>query len=137
MEILRNQIIVVVLVLIGLQLLEQFGKRRVRELQTAVLLAGGLFFAQTALFVFTGINLVYVLIFATALWAAWDSSRIGLRRYKSIVSYGPIGLFFAISFLWPIAFPLYLAMKFRIRQGIAEVKPAVPVGASLTRLDDR
>lgn len=123
MEILRTQIIVIVCLLVGLQLLDYFAKRPMRELQTAVLIAGGLLIAQTALSVVTGINLLFVMLPGTALWAAWDSSRIGLRRYKSMIAYGPVGLFLAISFLWPIAFPLYLAMKFRIQRGIAEVKP--------------
>ena len=122
MEILRTQIVVIVIFLICLQLLEQFTKRRMRELQTAVLIAGSIVIVHTTLFAFTGVNIFYLVIVVTALWAAWDSSKIGLRRYKSIISYGPIALFFAISFIWPIAFPLYLAMKFRIQRGIAEVK---------------
>ncbi|MCB8981885.1 MAG: hypothetical protein H6657_31145 [Ardenticatenaceae bacterium] len=122
MEILRTQIVVIVIFLICLQLLEQFTKRRMRELQTAVLIAGSIVIVHTTLFAFTGVNIFYLIIMVTALWAAWDSSKIGLRQYKSIISYGPIALFFAISFIWPIAFPLYLAMKFRIQRGIAEVK---------------
>jgi membrane protein YdbS with pleckstrin-like domain len=62
------------------------------------------------------------MVLGTALWAAIDSSKIQLKRYKSGISYGPVVLFIAIVFLWIIGFPWYLAMRYKIKTGTAVLK---------------
>ena len=39
------------------------------------------------------VPLLWLMIFGTALWAAKDSAKIQLSRYKSGISYGPFILF--------------------------------------------
>jgi hypothetical protein len=68
------------------------------------------------------ISLSYFVIFGTAIWAAIDSSKIQLKRYKSGVSYGPIVLFIGFVLLWIIAFPWYLIVRYKIKNGTAVLK---------------
>jgi len=65
---------------------------------------------------------LYVAIFGTSLWAAIDSSRIQLHRYKSGIALKPFGLFLGCLLLWIVAFPWYLSVRYRIRKGLAELK---------------
>jgi hypothetical protein len=69
-------------------------------------------------------NLVMPMVILTSLWAAVDSSRLQLRRYKSGISYGPVVLFFACALLWIVGFPWYLSMRHKIRNGTAVLKEA-------------
>ena len=62
----------------------------------------------------------------TALWAAIDSSKIQLKRYKSGISYGPFVLFIGVAFLWIVGFPWYLSMRYKIKTGTAVLKDEVP-----------
>ena len=78
---------------------------------------------------FVGVNIAgqyvplsWFMILGTAIWAAIDSSKIHLKRYKSGISYGPVVLFIAIAFLWIIGFPWYLAMRYKIKTGTAILK---------------
>lgn len=41
--------------------------------------------------------------FTTAGIAAFDSTRIHLCRYKTWLSYGPVGLFVICALIWPFA----------------------------------
>ena len=66
--------------------------------------------------------LSWFMILGTAIWAAIDSSKIQLKRYKSGISYGPVVLFFGIALLWIIGFPWYLSMRYKIKTGTAVVK---------------
>ena len=63
--------------------------------------------------------LSWFMILGTAIWAAIDSSKIQLKRYKSGISYGPVVLFFGIALLWIIGFPWYLSMRYKIKTGTA------------------
>ena len=75
---------------------------------------------------FVGFDLITPMVVLSSLWVAVDSSRLGLRRYKSGISYGPVVLFFACLLLWIVGFPWYLAMRHRIKSGTATLKePAV------------
>jgi hypothetical protein len=65
---------------------------------------------------------VPILIFGSALWAAFDSSKVQLSRYKSGISYGPVSLFFGCLLLWIVAFPWYLVVRSKIRTGTAVLK---------------
>jgi hypothetical protein len=70
----------------------------------------------------TGLPLTVFMVLGTALWAAVDSNRIGLRRYKSGVALGPIALFFGIALLWIVGFPWYVTVRGRIKRGAAQLK---------------
>jgi len=62
------------------------------------------------------------MVLGTALWAAIDSSKLQLKRYKSGTSYGPVVLFFACALLWIVGFPWYLAMRYKTKIGTAVLK---------------
>jgi hypothetical protein len=72
-----------------------------------------------------GSGLMEIIIFGTALWAAIDSKKIQLKRYKSGISYGPIVLFVGFVLLWIVAFPWYLSMRYKIKNGTAVLKAEV------------
>ena len=69
-----------------------------------------------------GFDLVTPMVVLSSLWVAYDSSRLGLRRYKSGIAYGPVVLFFACLLLWIVGFPWYLAMRHKIKSGTAVLK---------------
>jgi hypothetical protein len=92
----------------------------------AILFTIGLFAACTVLSRLIHFPLVWIMVLGTALWAAIDSSKIQLKRYKSGISYRPFILFIAIAFLWIIGFPWYLAMRYKIKTGTAVLKDEVP-----------
>ena len=73
-----------------------------------------------------GFDLVWILIFGTSLWAAIDSSRLELKKYKSGISYGPVILFVAIGLLWVVGLPWYLAVRYKITHGLLELKQPEP-----------
>lgn len=62
----------------------------------------------------TGLPVTILMVLGTALWAAFDSNRIDLRRYKSGVALGPAALFFGIALIWIVGFPWYLIVRSRI-----------------------
>ncbi len=70
----------------------------------------------------TNVFLIYFLILGTAVWAAIDSSRIQLQRYRSGISYPPVVLFFGFLLLWVVAFPWYLSIRYKIKTGMAILK---------------
>ncbi len=92
---------------------------------TLALLAATLVFSQLV-----GSHLVWIhvsiLVFGTALWAAIDSSRLELKKYKSGISYGPVIVFVAISLLWIVGLPWYLAVRYKITHGLLELKQPEP-----------
>ena len=69
--------------------------------------------------------LTVLLILGTATWAAWDSTRIGVRQYKSGIALHPVALWFGIALLWIVGFPWYLAVRYRIKAGTQERNPEV------------
>ena len=72
----------------------------------------------------------WFMILGTAMWAAIDSSKIQLKRYKSGISYGPVVLFLGFVLLWVIAFPWYLIVRHKILSGTAVLKDGAPDVAS-------
>ena len=68
------------------------------------------------------VSLTWVMVLITAIWAAIDSSKIRLKRYKSGISYGPVVLFLGFLLLWIIAFPWYLIVRHKILTGTAVLK---------------
>jgi hypothetical protein len=63
-----------------------------------------------------------VAVFGTSLWAAIDSSGIQLQRYRSGIALKPFVLFLGCLLLWIVAFPWYLSVRYRIKNGLAELK---------------
>jgi hypothetical protein len=74
-------------------------------------------------------DLVTVMVLVTALWAAIDSSKLQLKRYKSGISYGPVVLFIACVLLWIVGFPWYLSIRHKIKGGTAVLKDTTPNAA--------
>ena len=63
-------------------------------------------------------NAYYVLVGATAIWAAYDSHRLGVQRFDSSLALPPIGVLAALGVLWPFTFPAYLKLRYRIQHGV-------------------
>jgi len=66
-----------------------------------------------------------VVIVITAIWAAVDSSKVQLKRYRSGISCGPVALFFGFLLFWIVAFPWYLSVRYKIITGTAVLKDGV------------
>ena len=65
----------------------------------------------------TGEFLLPIVAFCTAGIAAFDSTHIHLRRYKTWLSYGPVGLFVVCALFWPFALIWYFIVRVRIARG--------------------
>ncbi len=61
--------------------------------------------------------LAAVVVFCTAGIAAFDSTHLHLRRYKTWLSYGPVGLFVVCALFWPFAIIWYFVVRIRIARG--------------------
>jgi NhaP-type Na+/H+ or K+/H+ antiporter len=75
-------------------------------------------------------SVMQIMILGTALWAAIDSSKIQLKRYKSGISYGPVVVFLCFVFLWIVAFPWYLIVRNKIKAGTAILKDEITKNAA-------
>ena len=98
----------------------------------AILITLGLFVLCGVITAVTHINAALFMFLGTSLWAAIDSTKIELVKYKSGISYGPVVLFFACAFLWIVGFPWYLIVRNKIKTGVAELKN-VPETAATSR----
>ncbi len=65
----------------------------------------------------TGQFLLAIVAFSTGGTAAFDSTHVHLRRYKTCLSYGPVGLFVVCALLWPFAVIWYFVVRVRIARG--------------------
>ncbi len=65
----------------------------------------------------TGQFLIAIAAFSTAGIAAFDSTHVRLRRYKTGLSYGPVGLFMVCALCWPIGVIWYFIVRVRIARG--------------------
>src|SRR5688572_1510987 len=63
-------------------------------------------------------NAYYLLVGSSAIWAASDSRRIGIERYQSALALPPIGILVGFVIAWPIVFPWYLRVRYRIRTSL-------------------
>jgi hypothetical protein len=70
--------------------------------------------AHTAFALSSGQILLAIVAFCTAGIAAFDSTHIHLPRYKTWLSYGPIGLFVVCGLFWPFALIWYFIVRIRI-----------------------
>ncbi|MCH2383080.1 MAG: hypothetical protein MK290_10245 [Pedosphaera sp.] len=74
---------------------------------------------------FTPVVLLFqIFILLSSIWVGIDSSKIELKKYKSGISYGPIVLTILCLALWIVAFPWYLVVRSKIKDGKAELKQA-------------
>ena len=102
----------------------------------AIPFALGLTIVMAFLSAFTGINFVVIMIFVTAIWAAIDSRKLELRKYKSGIATGTFLLFIGVLLLWIVGFPWYLHIRHQIKNNMAELKevdadtPSDPAGAN-------
>jgi hypothetical protein len=64
------------------------------------------------------VPLVLVSIFGTSAWAAIDSAKIELQKYKTRIALHPLILFNAMYILWFVLFPWYLVVRSEIRAGV-------------------
>lgn len=88
-----------------------------------ILITIGMFFLSAVIETMTQTAISRYMILASGLWAAIDSSKIQLRKYPSGISYHPVILFLAVSLLWVIGFPWYLAVRYKIKKGLLAPKP--------------
>jgi hypothetical protein len=58
-----------------------------------------------------------VIAFSMAGIAAFDSTHINLRKYKTWIAYGPIGIFVVCAMFMPIAVVWYFVVRLRIARG--------------------
>ena len=49
--------------------------------------------------------------------AALDSTHVHLRRYRTWISYGPVGLFTVCALFWPVVIVWYFVVRIRIARG--------------------
>jgi hypothetical protein len=96
----------------------------------AILFSIGLFVACLVIYALIDFNLTWFMVFSTSLWAATDSSKLQLKRYKSGISSGPVVLFIACAMLWIVGFPWYLAMRYKIKTGTAILKDEITKDAA-------
>jgi hypothetical protein len=96
----------------------------------AILLSLALIVACVAFYSVFHFDVTWIMVLGTSLWAAFDSSKIQLKRYKSGISYGPIVLFLACALLWIVGFPWYLIMRNKIKTGTAVLKDSASVPAA-------
>jgi hypothetical protein len=109
-------------ILIGIILLGLLTPRRYRPIAIPILLTIWIPIACVVVGALINFNVIQVMILGTALWAAIDSSKIQLKRYKSGISYGPVVVFLCFVFLWIVAFPWYLIVRNKIKSGTAILK---------------
>jgi len=67
-------------------------------------------------------DLSWVLIGITSIWAAIDSKKIELNRYKLGIACKPVVLFCGCYLLWIFVFPWYLWARFKIKAGTVALK---------------
>jgi hypothetical protein len=95
---------------------------RTLHLSAKAWVAGGFIVALYLLAAFSSNNPFSTLCYAavalsTAGVVAFDSTHIHLWRYKTWISYGPVGLFLACALFWPVVVVWYFIVRVRIARG--------------------
>jgi len=57
-----------------------------------------------------------------SLWVAWDSTRIGIRNYRTQLANDPVMLLFLCFMFWIPVFPWYLIVRQGIRRGLVPLR---------------
>ncbi len=65
----------------------------------------------------TGEVLLPIVAFCGGGIAAFDSMHINLRRYRTWIAYGPIGVFIVCAVIWPFALIWYFIVRVRVARG--------------------
>ena len=65
-----------------------------------------------------------IVVGSSSIWAAWDSSRIGLHRYRSQMANEPVVVLFMCVVLWLLCFPWYLVIRQGIKRGLVPLRPS-------------
>ncbi|MHC4341957.1 MAG: hypothetical protein ACYSX0_17290 [Planctomycetota bacterium] len=63
-----------------------------------------------------------IVVGSSSIWAAWDSSRIGLHRYKSQMANEPVVVLFMCVVFWLLCFPWYVIIRQGIKRGLVPLK---------------
>jgi hypothetical protein len=77
-----------------------------------------------------------LVLLVSAIWAAADSSRLELHKYRGGTSH-PIFVFLAVFFLWIVCFPLYLVTRSRYLDGELKLKKRYREDVAAALDDDR
>ena len=88
----------------------------------------GLTIAIIVVGVYVSDVILWLVIAGTSVWMAVDSSKIGLRKYKSFISMNPVLLLVCGAMLWVVTFPCYLSIRYKIQNGGAQLKPEFVAG---------
>jgi hypothetical protein len=72
--------------------------------------------------------LIPVTAFCTTGIAAFDSEHVGLRRYKTGLAYGPVGLFVVCALIWPFFIIWYFVLRVRIARGTMPLRDELKHG---------
>ena len=70
----------------------------------------------------TNFPIIVFLVVATSIWAAFDASKIGLRKYRVGGATSPVFTLLGCIVLWIIFFPWYLVNKGKIQRGEVMLK---------------
>lgn len=65
---------------------------------------------------------VWLMILGTSVWAAINSHQLEFRSYKTSMDNHPVTIFVVHLLFWIIAFPWFLTVRARIKEGSAELK---------------
>ena len=63
-----------------------------------------------------------LVVVSTSAWVVYDSTKIGLTKYKSSIALKPAVLLIGMLFLWFIGFPWYLSVRYKIKKGLMPLK---------------
>lgn len=66
-----------------------------------------------------------LMVLGTALWASISSHRLEFRNYRTSLSVHPVAVFLGVAALWIVFFPMFLTVRHRIKNGIAEALPGI------------
>jgi hypothetical protein len=56
-----------------------------------------------------------LMVCVCAIWVYFNAKKLDITKYKSNLSMSPLAIAFFTVFLWPIFFPAYLGLNWRIR----------------------
>ena len=88
----------------------------------AIVLTISLLAASYVVSALISFDFTWILIGITSIWAAIDSKRIELNRYKLGLACRPIVLFCLCNLLWILIFPWYVWARFKIKDGTVAFK---------------
>ena len=82
-----------------------------------LIFVGLLSLLRAGLRAFSGFDFYWPIAALCGIWAAHDTADNQMQRFERVFPLDPWGLFFAVLFAWPFAFPWYLSLKDRAFAG--------------------